>query len=63
MFKKALKIDYKEVKTLQKSINIILDHTNNRRLIHQDDMLRLMVIRSELESFNESYRKELECKQ
>ena len=60
MFKKTLKIDYKEVKTLQRSINLILDHSTNRRRIHQDDMLRLMVVRSELETLNAEYRKEQE---
>ena len=58
MFKKTLKVDYKEIKTLQHTINLVLDHSINRRRIHQDDMLRLMVIRCELEELNEQYRKD-----
>jgi hypothetical protein len=58
MFKKTLKVDYKEVIALQRTINLVLDTPVTKRRVHQNDMLRLMVIRSELETINSDYRRE-----
>lgn len=60
--KRALPLDIKSVRTLQHIINITLDVTKNRQRITSNDMLRLMVIRAELEDMGETINKG-DCKQ
>jgi len=52
--KQYLKLPDPDVKALLKAINIVLDSDGNRKQLTRDDIFRLLVARTELETMYEA---------